>query len=127
MKNTTIALAAALSLACAAPALADKPAHVPDQSMREVGAMLEARGYHHIQVEPESSRPGHVAYGCKGRSHFRIYVDEGNNITDVEPTGDCDPRGGPSRVHVQAPFTDVRVGEGGVHVKAPFVDIRIPR
>ncbi|MGD9867793.1 MAG: hypothetical protein AB7U38_07330, partial [Hyphomicrobiales bacterium] len=128
MKTASFAAALSGAIAFAAPALADQPpAHMPDQSMQEVGDLLASRGYHHIQVEPEASRPGYVAYGCKGSQHFRVYVDENRNITDVEPAGSCDPRKGPSRVHVEAPFTDVKVGEGGVHVRAPFVDIRIPR
>jgi len=85
---------------------------------------LHDRGYHHIQIN-DDLRPGKQAFACKGNTHFRIEFDPSGNITDVDPIGECYGRRGPKKVHVQAPFADVKVGEG-VRVRAPFVDLKIP-
>jgi len=86
--------------------------------------MLKQRGYHHIQIV-EAGPAGGEAFACKGNTHFHVATDTEGQIVNVDPVGDCHAKKGPSKVRVQAPFTDVEVG-GGVRVRAPGVDINIP-
>ena len=86
--------------------------------------MLKGQGYHHIQIV-EAGPAGGEAFACKGNTHYHIATDTGGQIVNAEPVGDCTPQKGPSKVRVQAPFTDVQVGNG-VRVRAPGVDINIP-
>jgi len=86
--------------------------------------MLKQQGYHHIQIV-EAGSTGGEAFACKGNTHFHVATDTEGQIVNVDPVGDCNPQKGPSKVRVQAPFTDVEVGDG-VRVRAPGVDINIP-
>ena len=86
--------------------------------------MLKQRGYHHIQIV-EAGPAGGEAFACKGNTHFHVATDTEGQIVNVDPVGDCNAQKGPSKVRVQAPFTDVEVGSG-VRVRAPGVDINIP-
>lgn len=85
--------------------------------------MLKQQGYHHIQIV-EAGPTGGEAFACKGNTHFRVATDDAGQIVNVDPVGDCTPQKGPSKVRVQAPFTDVEVGDG-MRVRAPGVDINI--
>lgn len=118
MRNRPIA-----AIVLTAGALHASPVHA-GAAPEEAASMLYDRGYRHIQIDPGHA-PGYRAYACKRETHFRIEINPAGNIVDVDPVGECDGNAGPERLHVQAPFTDVKIGKDGVRVRAPFVDIKI--
>lgn len=111
------------AIVLAAGALYALPVHA-GAAPEEVASMLYDRGYRHIQIDPGHA-PGYRAYACKQETHFRVEINPAGNIVDVDPVGECDDDDGPERLHVQAPFTDVKIGKNGLRVRAPFVDLRI--